>query len=92
MKGLKGNIWSRGGSCICPSREGLLLKYLLGAPSFSKSIKMGPCDVTVTSMEVNYSKNGMKCTLKFDVQGDGDDICYGGSYGKTYIYGAGMLF
>ncbi|TEB30087.1 hypothetical protein FA13DRAFT_1733898 [Coprinellus micaceus] len=75
MKGLKGNIWTRG-----------------GAPSFSKSVKIGPCDVTVESMEVNYSKNGMKCTLKFEVHGDGDDICYGGGYGKTYIYGAGMLF
>lgn len=70
----------------------IVLKFLLGAPSFSKSVKIGPCDVTVESMEVNYSKNGMKCTLKFEVHGDGDDICYGGGFGKTYIYGAGMLF
>lgn len=50
-----------------------------GGPSFAKSVKLGTCDVTVHSLEVNYSKNGMKCSLKFEVHGVGDeDICFGG--------------
>jgi len=38
-----------------------------GGPRFSKSLKQGACDVEITSFEVNYSKNGMKCSLKFEV-------------------------
>jgi hypothetical protein len=66
--------------------------YLIGVPTrgfgffggggggFSKSIKQGSCDVSIRSAEINYSKNNMKCTLKFEVGengggrgGDSDD-------------------
>ncbi|KAF7979017.1 hypothetical protein HWV62_43989 [Athelia sp. TMB] len=52
-----------------------------GGPSFAKSLKLGTCDVEIQSLEVNYSKNGMKCSMKFDVhQVGGDDLEYE-SYG-----------
>jgi hypothetical protein len=35
--------------------------------TFAKSAKLGPCDVSIRSLEVNYSKNNLKCTLKFEV-------------------------
>ena len=38
-----------------------------GGPRFAKSLKQGPCDVEIMSFEVNYSKNGMKCSLKFEI-------------------------
>ncbi|KAF8888721.1 hypothetical protein CPB84DRAFT_1837606 [Gymnopilus junonius] len=63
LKPLKGNIWSRGG---VPQRT-------FGAgfggfgSTFSKSQKIGAVDVAISSLEVNYSKNNMKCTLKFEV-------------------------
>lgn len=38
-----------------------------GAPSFAKSIKLGACDVEIRSAELNYSRNNMKCSLKFEV-------------------------
>ncbi|KDR78721.1 hypothetical protein GALMADRAFT_223970 [Galerina marginata CBS 339.88] len=69
LKPLKGNVWSRGGM---PQRT-------FGAgfggfgSSFSKSQKLGAVDVSIRSFEVNYSKNNMKCSLKFEVvqQGGG---------------------
>ncbi|PIL35662.1 hypothetical protein GSI_02392 [Ganoderma sinense ZZ0214-1] len=42
-----------------------------GAPFFEKSLKLGQCDVEIAHVEVNYSKNGMKCALKFEVQEEG---------------------
>jgi len=32
-----------------------------------KSVKQGSCDVEIQKCDVNYSKNGMKCTMKFNV-------------------------
>ncbi|KAF9007854.1 hypothetical protein BDQ17DRAFT_1350090, partial [Cyathus striatus] len=47
FKGLKGCRWTRG-----------------GAPTFEKSKKMpGTVEVVINSLDVNYSKNGMKCSL-----------------------------
>lgn len=48
-----------------------------GAPFFAKSHKLGQCEVEVAHIEVNYSKNGMKCALKFEVQEEG---AIGGGY------------
>jgi hypothetical protein len=39
--------------------------------TFAKSVKMGACDVSISSLEVNYSKNNLKCTLKFEVRESG---------------------
>jgi len=70
LKPLKGNKWSVGGQ---PIRVGSG-----GGRSFSKSQKIGPCDVEIRSLETTFSKNGLKCTLKFDIaQSDGDGR-YGG--------------
>jgi hypothetical protein len=44
-----------------------------GGPSFAKSLKIGPCDVEIHSASLSYQKNGMKCTLKFDVGEVGGD-------------------
>jgi len=38
-----------------------------GAPFFAKSEKLGQCEVQIEGLEVQYSRNTMKCTLKFDV-------------------------
>jgi hypothetical protein len=38
--------------------------------TFAKSVKQGSVDVSIRSLEVNYSKNGMKCALKFEVAQD----------------------
>ncbi|KAJ7615249.1 hypothetical protein DFH06DRAFT_1145964 [Mycena polygramma] len=62
LKPLKGNLWSRGG---VPSRS--FGFFGGGGGGFSKSIKQGTCDVSIRSAEINYSKNGLKCTLKFEV-------------------------
>ena len=35
--------------------------------TFAKSVKLGACDILIGSLEVNYSKNNLKCTLKFEV-------------------------
>ncbi|KAJ2934940.1 hypothetical protein H1R20_g2177, partial [Candolleomyces eurysporus] len=51
-----------------------------GGPRFAKSVKLGQCELIVNSLDVNYSKNGMKCTLKFEVEDkDGMGGCYGPS-------------
>ncbi|TFK28419.1 hypothetical protein FA15DRAFT_584523 [Coprinopsis marcescibilis] len=51
-----------------------------GAPHFSKSEKLGPCDLSLLTLDVNYSKNGMKCTLKFEVEDpESSGICFGSS-------------
>lgn len=83
LKPLKGTRWTKGGSCYRFSYLASPTNLLLGIPSrgfggwgsggFSKAIKHGAVDVHVQSMEVNYSKNNMKCTLKFDVQIEGMD-------------------
>ncbi|KAF8816571.1 hypothetical protein BYT27DRAFT_7181909 [Phlegmacium glaucopus] len=75
LKPLKGNSWSRGG---VPQRT-------FGAgfggygSTFAKSLKIGAVDVDIRSLEVNYSKNNMKCSLKFEVaqQGGGSGNCFG---------------
>ncbi|TBU33523.1 hypothetical protein BD311DRAFT_794307 [Dichomitus squalens] len=46
-----------------------------GFPHFEKSYKLGQCNVEVTHLEVSYSKNGMKCALKFEVQEEGGGRC-----------------
>ena len=38
--------------------------------TFVKSVKQASIDVSIRSLEVNYSKNGMKCVLKFEVAQD----------------------
>ncbi|KDQ57481.1 hypothetical protein JAAARDRAFT_193803 [Jaapia argillacea MUCL 33604] len=63
LKPLKGNRWSVGG---VPTRGGGF--GFGGGSTFSKSSKIGAVDVEVTSLEVNYSKNTMKCSLKFEVR------------------------
>lgn len=44
--------------------------------TFAKSVKQGACDVEIRSCDINYSKNGLKCTMKFEVAQVG-----GGMYG-----------
>ncbi|EIM83271.1 uncharacterized protein STEHIDRAFT_170587 [Stereum hirsutum FP-91666 SS1] len=68
---LKGNRWSRGG---VPTRTfgGGFGGF---GSTFSKSAKLGQCDVEIQSLDVNYSKNGMKCTLKFEVGEIGGGGC-----------------
>ncbi|KAJ7715378.1 hypothetical protein B0H16DRAFT_500741 [Mycena metata] len=75
LKPLKGNVWSRGG---IPQRS---FGFFSGGGGLSKSIKQGSCDVTIRSLEVNYSKNNLKCTLKFEVGQVGG---YGGGYDSDY--------
>ncbi|CAK5279662.1 unnamed protein product, partial [Mycena citricolor] len=62
LKPLKGNTWSRGG---IPQRG---FGFFGGGGGLSKSVKQGSCDVEIASAEINYSKNGMKCSIKFEVQ------------------------
>ncbi|KAJ7030200.1 hypothetical protein C8F04DRAFT_1222440 [Mycena alexandri] len=76
LKPLKGNVWSRGG---IPMRG--FGFFGGGGGGLSKSIKQGSCDVTIRSLEVNYSKNNLKCTLKFEVGQVGG---YGGGYDSDY--------
>jgi hypothetical protein len=38
-----------------------------GGGGFSKSIKHGTVDVSIRTAEISYSKNNLKCTLKFEV-------------------------
>ncbi|KAJ7742019.1 hypothetical protein B0H16DRAFT_1563872 [Mycena metata] len=77
LKPLKGNVWSRGGEH--PQRS--FGFFGGGGGGLSKSIKQGTCDVTIRSLEVNYSKNNLKCTLKFEVGQVGG---YGGGYDSDY--------
>ncbi|TRM62788.1 hypothetical protein BD626DRAFT_593077 [Schizophyllum amplum] len=74
LKPLKGNRWTRslGGGLFGGGMFGG------GGMTMSKSKKTGACDLTVNSLEVNYSKNNMKCTLKFDVSEVGGGYGYGG--------------
>ncbi|KAJ7691336.1 hypothetical protein B0H17DRAFT_1133857 [Mycena rosella] len=75
LKPLKGNLWSRGG---VPTRG--FGFFGGGGGGFSKSVKHGACDVAIRSAEISYSKNNLKCTLKFEVGqvggGDGYDSDY----------------
>ena len=65
---------------------------LAGAPYFSKSIKQGLVDVDILQLEVNYSKNGLKCTLKFEVEEHGGGHCsFGpshrvGGFGRSFMW------
>ncbi|KAI0314379.1 hypothetical protein OF83DRAFT_1137120 [Amylostereum chailletii] len=52
-----------------------------GGPYFAKSNKIGACDVAIDHLEVQYSRNTMKCTLKFVVSEEGTD---GGVYGVSH--------
>ncbi|KAF8888699.1 hypothetical protein CPB84DRAFT_1849519 [Gymnopilus junonius] len=63
LEALQGNMWSRGD---VPQRTfwGGFGGFGL---TFSKSQKLGAVDVDIRSIEVNYSKNNMKCSLKFEV-------------------------
>ncbi|KAJ7473991.1 hypothetical protein FB451DRAFT_1034958, partial [Mycena latifolia] len=62
LKPLKGNLWSKGG---VPTRG--FGFFGGGGGGFSKSVKHGTCDVSIRSAEISYSKNNLKCTLKFEV-------------------------
>ncbi|KAL1658801.1 hypothetical protein GGF50DRAFT_108253 [Schizophyllum commune] len=64
LKTLKGNRWTVGG---LPTRNFGGGFFGGGPMTMSKSRKTGACDVTVLGLEVSYSKNNIKCTLKFDV-------------------------
>ncbi|KAH6884306.1 hypothetical protein BKA70DRAFT_1339607 [Coprinopsis sp. MPI-PUGE-AT-0042] len=54
-----------------------------GAPTFAKSVKMGMCDLDIHSLNVSYSKNNMKCTLKFEVEDVDGDESRGGVLGPS---------
>ncbi|KAJ7362955.1 hypothetical protein DFH08DRAFT_921150 [Mycena albidolilacea] len=77
LKPLKGNHWSKGG---VPTRSFGFFGGG-GGGGFSKSVKHGPCDVSIRSAEISYSKNGMKCTLKFEVEQVGGG---GGGYDSDW--------
>lgn len=51
-----------------------------GGGTFTKSVKQKACDVAIRTIEVNYSKNSMKYSLKFDV-GEVGGYGGGGGYG-----------
>ncbi|KIK68373.1 hypothetical protein GYMLUDRAFT_68238 [Collybiopsis luxurians FD-317 M1] len=60
LKSLKGNRWTKGGF------QGHRLGFFGGGGSnFAKSVKTGSCDVDLHSIEVNYSKSTLKCSMKF---------------------------
>ncbi|KAJ7933065.1 hypothetical protein B0H13DRAFT_1700934 [Mycena leptocephala] len=59
LKPLKGNHWSR-----VPTRG---FGFFGGGGGFSKSVKHGTVDVSIRAAEISYSKNNLKCTLKFEV-------------------------
>ncbi|KDQ11172.1 hypothetical protein BOTBODRAFT_468595 [Botryobasidium botryosum FD-172 SS1] len=68
---IKGNYWSRGGIPVrAPFRFGGF-----GGNTMSKSVKQGAIDVRISHIEVNYSKNNMKCTLKFTLNQIGGGGC-----------------
>ncbi|KAF8970487.1 hypothetical protein BDZ97DRAFT_2071910 [Flammula alnicola] len=67
LKALKGNVWSRGGNVTRRMGGGFGGLFGGGGSTFTKSIKQGACDVQIQSFEVNYSKNNLKCTIKFEV-------------------------
>ncbi|KAJ6605360.1 hypothetical protein DFH09DRAFT_967151 [Mycena vulgaris] len=73
LKPLKGTLWSKGG---VPTRG----FGSFGRSGFSKPVKHGACDVTVRCAEISYSKNNLKCTLKFEVEQAGG----GGGYDSDY--------
>lgn len=78
LKALKGNRWSRGGVPVRTFGAG----FGGFGSTFAKSVKQGSCDVEIRSCDVNYSKNGMKCTMKFEVAQVGGGDVYGG-YGDS---------
>ncbi|KAJ7193382.1 hypothetical protein GGX14DRAFT_589424 [Mycena pura] len=67
LKPLKGNLWSRGGVPTRRMGGGFGGLFGGGGSTFSKSVKHGTCDVAIQSVEISYSRNNMKCTLKFEV-------------------------
>ncbi|KAG6909075.1 hypothetical protein DXG01_002056 [Tephrocybe rancida] len=79
LKPLKGNIWTRGGVPARTFGGGFGFGFGGGGSTFTKSQKVGAVDVTIRSLEVNYSKNNMKCTLKFEIGqiGGGSSNYYG---------------
>lgn len=90
---MKGYAWTRGGTyaaLVCPLT--LSLTPAVGAPYFSKSTKQGLVDVDIIQLEVNYSKNGLKCTLKFEVEEHGGGHCsFGpshrsGGFGRAFMW------
>ncbi|KJA26794.1 hypothetical protein HYPSUDRAFT_180336 [Hypholoma sublateritium FD-334 SS-4] len=64
LKPLKGNIWSRGGSGTRNYGGGFGFG---GGGGFAKSVKLSACDVAIRNFEVNYARNSLKCTIKFEV-------------------------
>ncbi|KAH7101547.1 hypothetical protein BKA62DRAFT_703305 [Auriculariales sp. MPI-PUGE-AT-0066] len=61
LKALTGFRWSRGG---IPQRN---FGFMGIGGGLSKSQNEGSCDVELRSLQINYSKNGMKCNMKFEV-------------------------
>ncbi|KAH9924319.1 uncharacterized protein BXZ73DRAFT_103608 [Epithele typhae] len=62
-----------------------------GGRSFRKSEKLGACDVEIDFLEVQYSRNTMKCTLKFEVSEVGTcGAVYGASHKSRGFGGFGM--
>ncbi|KAH6884309.1 hypothetical protein BKA70DRAFT_1339613 [Coprinopsis sp. MPI-PUGE-AT-0042] len=60
-----------------------------GGPRFAKSLQIGQCDLRINSLDVNYSKNGMKCTLKFEVEDVDGGLSRGGLRGPSMkMYGS----
>jgi hypothetical protein len=84
LKPLKGEKWSIGGSLLCPTCLDSLSvpNAFAGGPSFAKSLKLGACDVDINDLEISYSKNTMKATLKFEVSevGGAANDFYGGMF------------
>ncbi|KAG6847220.1 hypothetical protein H0H93_009442, partial [Arthromyces matolae] len=60
LKPLQGNNWTRGARTWGAGFGGM-------GSTFTKSTKIGPVDITIRNLDINYSKNNMKCTLKFEM-------------------------
>ncbi|TFY67070.1 hypothetical protein EVJ58_g1856 [Rhodofomes roseus] len=63
-----------------------------GGPYFSKSIKQGSVDVDIIHLDVTYSKNGMKCSLKFEVEERGGGNHSFGPSHRASVGGLGRSF
>ncbi|KAF5343033.1 hypothetical protein D9758_011165 [Tetrapyrgos nigripes] len=92
LKDLKGYRWSRGG--VHTRTFGRGFGFGFGSSTFSKSMKQGACEVKIRTLHVEYSKNSMKCTLKFEVAEVGGD--YYGDYDNYKLqlnnsYGMGLV-
>ncbi|KAJ6610762.1 hypothetical protein B0H10DRAFT_2224701 [Mycena sp. CBHHK59/15] len=67
LKPLKGNLWSKGDECSVSFPLRMPTHGFGFGGGFSKSVKHGICNVSIRSTEISYSKNNLKCTLKFEI-------------------------